>query len=59
MFSPDTQIALGVVPITGEGPAVARCQRFIDQMLEARPDARVALIPEGPYTLLKAPLSGA
>jgi nickel-dependent lactate racemase len=58
-LSLETQRAMGVEPITGAGPAVTRCQRFIDQMLEARPDARVGLIPEGPYTLLKAPLSGA
>ena len=58
-LSLDTQRAMGVEPITGAGPAVTRCQRFVDQMLKARPDARVGLIPEGPYTMLKAPLSGA
>lgn len=58
-LSIDTQRAMGVEPIVGDGPAVARCQRLIDQFVEARPEARIALIPEGPYTLLNAPLSGA
>ena len=49
-----TQRGLGVTPVAGEGDAVARAQRHLDAFVSARPDARVAVIPEGPYTMLRA-----
>ncbi len=49
-----TQRHLAVTPLDGDGPAVARAQRAIDAYLAAHPHARVAVIPEGPYTMLRA-----
>ena len=49
-----TQRGLGVTPLAGEGDVVARAQRHLDAFVAARPDARVAVIPEGPYTMLRA-----
>jgi nickel-dependent lactate racemase len=43
---------LGVNPILGQGDAPTRCQRFIDQYVRDHPVARIAVIPEGPYTML-------
>jgi len=50
----ETQRGLGVTPIVGGGDVVARAQRHLDAFLQQRPDARVAVIPEGPYTMLRA-----
>ncbi len=50
----DAQERLGVNPILGDGDAPHRLQRFIDHYLAENPDARVAIIPEGPYTQLLA-----
>lgn len=50
----ETQRGLGVTPVAGEGDAVARTQRHLDAFVQQRPDARVAVIPEGPYTMLRA-----
>jgi nickel-dependent lactate racemase len=44
---------LGLTPLLGEGDAIRRAQRAIDDFLSARPDARVAVIPDGPYTMLR------
>ena len=49
----DVQRRIAVSPILGEGDAQARAQRAIDEYLAARPDARVAVIPDGPYTMLR------
>ncbi len=49
-----TQRGLGVTPLGGEGDVGARVQRHLDAFVAARPDARVAVIPEGPYTMLRA-----
>jgi hypothetical protein len=43
---------LGLTPLLGEGDAIRRAQRAIDDFLSAHPGARVAVIPEGPYTML-------
>jgi nickel-dependent lactate racemase len=48
----ETQRALAVNPIDGDGPAAERLQRFVDEYLDAHPEARVAVVPEGPYTML-------
>jgi len=53
-LSPDVLAKLWVTPLRGPGPAGQRCQRAIDEFLAARPNARVAVIPDGPYTFLKA-----
>ena len=57
---PEVQKHIAVTPILGEGAAqtgvrmdaAARAQRAIDRYLAARPNARVAVIPDGPYTML-------
>ena len=49
----DVQRRIAVRAILGEGDAQARAQRAIDEYLAARPDARVAVIPDGPYTMLR------
>ncbi|MEM7625102.1 MAG: nickel-dependent lactate racemase [Planctomycetota bacterium] len=52
-LSLEDQIRIGTTPCPGQGSAVQRAQRFIDRYLDEHPDARVAVIPEGPYTMLK------
>jgi hypothetical protein len=49
----DTQKRLSVTPLTGDGDAQTRAQWAIDQFVTRNPNARVAVIPEGPYTLLR------
>lgn len=48
------QSQLGVTPIVGDGDAIRRCQQFIDVYLASHPSSRVAILPEGPYTMLTA-----
>ena len=50
----ETQRGLGVTPVGGAGDAVARAQRHLDAFVQQQPGARVAVIPEGPYTMLRA-----
>jgi len=50
----DVQAGLAVTPAPGEGPAARRAQALIDAFAEQSPDGRIAVIPEGPYTMLKA-----
>ena len=50
----ETQSGLGVTPLVGAGDAVARAQGHLDAFVEQRPSARIAVIPEGPYTMLRA-----
>ena len=52
-IDPETQRHLAVNPVLGPGPAHRRAQNAIDEYLAAHPDARVAVIPEGPYTMLR------
>ncbi|MCX5660444.1 MAG: nickel-dependent lactate racemase [Planctomycetota bacterium] len=49
----DLQRKLSVTPLTGEGDVATRTQRFIDEFAASRPGARIAVIPEGPYTMLR------
>ena len=49
----DVQRKLGVNPICGEGTVQERLQCAIDAYLASHTDARVAVIPEGPYTQLQ------
>ena len=50
----DVQRRLGVTPVEGDGDATARAQRYVDEFAAQHPDARIAVIPEGPYTMLRA-----
>jgi nickel-dependent lactate racemase len=50
----EMQRRLAVAPVLGEGDATACAQRAIDEFLAANPKARVAVIPDGPYTMLRA-----
>jgi len=50
---PGMQHHITVTPILGEGNAQQRTQRALDEFLAAHPKARVAIIPDGPYTMLK------
>jgi nickel-dependent lactate racemase len=52
-IDPDTQKRMNVTPVLGEGSAASRAQRAIDDYLAAHPGASVAVIPEGPYTMLR------
>jgi len=49
-----TQRQLGVTPVEGDGDAAARTQRYVHAFAAEHPDARIAVIPEGPYTMLRA-----
>lgn len=49
----DIQEHIGVTPILGPGAPPQRLQRAIDDFVRARPDARIAVIPDGPYTMLR------
>ena len=51
-LAPDVQQRIALNPVLGPGDAHARAQRFIDEFLAAHPQARVAIIPDGPYTML-------
>ncbi|QDU70638.1 nickel-dependent lactate racemase [Mucisphaera calidilacus] len=44
---------LCVTPLAGAGDVADRVQAFIDQYVADHPDARVAAIPEGPYTMIR------
>ncbi len=48
----DVQRRLAVAPLEGRGDARERAQRFIDDYVRDRPGARIAVIPDGPYTML-------
>ena len=50
---PETQKHLSVTPILGDGNAQQRAQRAVDEYLSANPNAKIATIPEGPYTMLR------
>jgi len=47
------QRRISVTPILGPAAAQLRAQQAIDEYLSARGDARIAIIPEGPYTMLR------
>lgn len=48
----DIQNQLALTPVTGPGNAQARVQAAVDAFVAAHPKARLAVIPDGPYTLL-------
>jgi nickel-dependent lactate racemase len=43
---------LALTPVTGSGDAQMRLQRAVDDFVAANPSARIAVIPEGPYTII-------
>ncbi|WP_428389598.1 nickel-dependent lactate racemase [Mucisphaera sp.] len=43
-----------VTPVSGEGSVADRLQAEIDRFVSDRPDGRIGVIPEGPYTMLRA-----
>jgi nickel-dependent lactate racemase len=47
------QMHIGVNPLLGPGDAAGRAQKAIDAYAAAHPAARVAVIPDGPYTMLR------
>ncbi|MCJ7543996.1 MAG: hypothetical protein MUP47_05425, partial [Phycisphaerae bacterium] len=49
----EMQHHITVTPILGEGDAQQRTQRAIDEFVSAHPKARIAVIPDGPYTMLR------
>lgn len=49
----DIQRRIAVRPILGPGDAQDRAQRAIDEYLAACPEADIAVIPEGPYVMLR------
>ncbi len=49
----EMQNHISVTPILGPGNAQQRAQRAIDKYLAANPLARIAAIPQGPYTMLR------
>ncbi len=51
-LTPEVQRKIGVHPILGEGDTQARAQRAIDAYVGEHPNARIAAIPDGPYTML-------
>lgn len=48
------QSGLAVTPAPGDGSAATRAQALIDAFVEQSPGGRIGVIPEGPYTMLKA-----
>jgi len=50
---PETLEKLWVTPVDGSEPAPQRIQQALDRFLHERPSATVAVIPDGPYTLLR------
>lgn len=50
----DDQPGLAVSPLRGEGTVQQRVQAFVDRYVADHPDARIAVVPEGPYTMLRA-----
>jgi lactate racemase len=49
----DVQSHLALTPILGDGNAQERAQRAIDTYVREHPAARIAVIPDGPYTMLQ------
>lgn len=47
------QRVASVTPVLGTAPVGERLQQKLDELLATRPDASVAVIPGGPYTILR------
>ena len=44
---------LSLNPVFGDEIVQIRAQKFIDKYIKTHPEARVAIIPDGPYTILR------
>jgi len=53
-LKPDVQQQIAVNAILDTGDAQKRAQRAIDQFVAAHPQPSIAVIPDGPYTMLRA-----
>lgn len=49
----DMQKHISLNPILGDGDAQTRAQQAIDNYIAENPTARIAIIPEGPYTMIR------
>lgn len=49
----EIQRRICVNPVLGYGSAQQRAQRVIDRFVEGNPSASIAVIPDGPYTMLR------
>jgi nickel-dependent lactate racemase len=49
----DVQEKISMIPAPGDGCARERAQAAIDSFFSENPEARIAVIPQGPYTMLK------
>lgn len=52
-IAPEIQKQISVSPILGPGDVQQRAQQAIDKYIEDNPEAKIAVIPEGPYTMLR------
>ena len=52
-LSPEMQEVTGLNPVPGSAPVASRLQQTLDRLVREKPDARVAIVPDGPYTMLK------
>jgi lactate racemase len=57
-MDPELQRQANVTPVLGEGSAEERLQQTVDMLVAEQPDARVAVIPGGPYTTLVKAVQG-
>jgi nickel-dependent lactate racemase len=53
-LAPDLQAATGITPLAGSEDVSARAQAWLDAELTRDPQASIAVIPDGPYTMLRA-----
>lgn len=56
---PDVQRRIAIHPVLGEGDARVRAQRALDAYVAENPTARIGVVPDGPYTLLRRIAAGA
>lgn len=54
-IDPETQRHISLTPVLGDGDAAVRAQRAIDEYLADHDGASVAVIPDGPYTMIRHP----
>jgi nickel-dependent lactate racemase len=52
-LEPELQKVAGVTPVLGPAPVAERLQQTVDRLLREHPGASIAVIPDGPYTMLK------
>lgn len=52
-LAPDVQRSMALSPILGDGTPADRLQRAVDRYIDRHPEARIAVIPRGPYTMIE------